>query len=109
MSDTNENQTTPALTPAQLAVSARVEELKKYKGKWFKRKDGKEGATQVVDYIGTKTVQGLNEHGQPVAISYHTFQVQAIDGRRWTPAATQFIAEHDEIESPETTSDNQPI
>ena len=85
------------MTPEQEKLAARVAELKAYAGKYFANK-----LTGIVikieDYAGIKTKDG---------VSAHTFQVES-PFARWTPAATQFLAEHDEVPAPakpETTTE----
>lgn len=90
-------------------IGARIAELKQSKGKWYRRKDGKEQPTQVLDYGGIKTHQEMR-NGQPFGVNSHVFQVESLDGRRWTPPATKFLAEHDEIAAPEISNQNtQPV
>ena len=74
------------MTPEQEKVAARVAELKTYIGKSFASK-ATNAVRTIKDYAGIKTKDG---------VSAHTFLVEGIEGR-WTPAATQFLAEHDEI------------
>ena len=74
------------MTPEQDKIAARAAELKTYIGKTFVNKVS--GAIRTIkDYAGIKTKDG---------VSAHTFLVEGIEGR-WTPPATQFLVEHDEI------------
>ena len=74
-------------------LAARIAELKKSEGKTYKRK--RDGALVKVDrYDGIKTKDG---------VSAHTFLVESPEGR-WTPKATDFLAEHDETESTATAT-----
>ena len=77
------------MTPEQEKLAARIAELKAFAGKYFANKlTGL--IVKVEDYAGIKVKDG---------VSAHTFQVEAQQSR-WTPAATQFLAEHDEVPAP---------
>lgn len=101
---------TPKPTPEQqiqIEIENRITELKTYVGKTAIPK-GKTGPRYFVEaYGGVRTHQEIND-GKPVAVKSHVFVVQG-DNCRWTPAATQFIAEHDFIETKTTEANNQII
>ena len=85
----------------------RIDELKACEGKTYLRKDGTELPTKILKYDGTRMSQSM-EAGGATAIVSHVFQVESSDGRRWTPPATKFLAEHDEIPtSTENATANQ--
>ena len=85
----NEESLKKAQEEARLKNEARVQELSAYAGKHFVKKgDTKKRVIKVIGYAGVKIKNGE---------SAHTFQVEAKDAR-WTPPATQFLEEHDEVE-----------
>jgi hypothetical protein len=95
---------TPALTPDEVAkarsekLAARVAELKAFEGKTFRRKS--DGATVKIErYDGVKTKDGINAH---------TFLVEGPEGR-WTPKASEFLANHDLSTTAATATTNEPI
>ena len=90
------------------AIADYVAKLKTYAGKTFQRKDGKELPTKVIGYAGIRIHQEF-VNGKPNAVLSHVFQVESSDGRRWTPPATIFLAEHDEIQVKETKANTLPI
>jgi hypothetical protein len=74
---------------ARLKLEARVNELVAFSGKYFVKKgDEKKRIIKVVGYAGVKVKDGE---------SAHTFQVESKDAR-WTPKATQFLEEHEQVE-----------
>ena len=91
-----------AIAASQAKTAARVAELKTYEGKTFKLK-GDTGPTtyRVLRYAGIGIKNG---------ISAHTFEVERKNpGAIWTPAATQFLAEHEEITATETKPSQEVI
>lgn len=82
----------------QEAVSAKAAEFQKFVGKSFVQKGDKTGTViKIHKYNGI-----VVRHGIP----YHTFMVDK-PGAMWCPAATQFLAEHDEIEVKEQQPKNE--
>jgi hypothetical protein len=81
-------------------IAARVEELKAYAGKTFKRK-GDTGPTtfKVLAYAGVGIKDGRE---------FHTFQVERKNpSALWTPPATQFLEDHEEITPNETATEKE--
>jgi len=98
----------PEQQSAATKLANRIKELEACAGKWYLRKDGREVPTLVTGYVGTKVRQEMVD-GKPTAKTEHVFAVSAIDGRCWTPAATRFLAEHDEIPAPKAATSTQEI
>lgn len=68
--------------------AARVKVLKSYAGKSFVKKGNPKGeVTKVLDYAGVHTRDGLQ---------FDCFLAEK-PGCRWTPPATKFLEEHEEI------------
>ena len=92
----------PETTEQQKALQARIAELKTYEGKTFKRKDGTgPQSVTIVKYAGIGVRDG---------VSSHAFLVESKNpGARWTPQATQFLAEHNEVPAAEIKSTEQEV
>lgn len=84
---------------AQEKINARIKELQGYAGKSFKRKDGTGGVIKIEGYAG------IHQNG---GRSFHCFQVET-PGARWTPPATQFLEEHDEVQVNEVKPSTEVI
>ncbi len=90
--DKQQSETLSKAKEAQDKIAARVEELKTYEGKTFARKDGIGKATfKVIRYEGI----GKLLNGDLA----HLFRVESKNPNSiWTPPATQFLLDHEEIE-----------
>jgi len=84
----------------QKKIIARVEELKKFEGRYFvKIGDIKKTPIKIERYAGINKSNGVDRH---------IFEVTTY-GAKWCPAATQFLAEHDEIKVPEIEAKNEEV
>jgi len=89
---------------ANKKTQARIAELKTFEGKTFRRKDGvnPNQTIKIVRYEGIGTLQG--------GILAHLFRVESKNpGAIWTPPATQFLDEHEEIQQSETVKSKEII
>ena len=98
----------PEQQSAATALANRIKELEACAGKWYQRKDGREVPTEILGYAGTRSRQETIS-GKAVTVNEHVFAARTIDGRCWTPAATRFLAEHDEIPAPKAATSTQEI
>jgi hypothetical protein len=88
-------------SPEQAALEARIAELKTYAGKTFRRKDGRGGLIKVIGYHGIGRRSEIR-NGVAVAVREHVFEAIG-NGSHWTPPATKFLEEHEQVEvKPET-------
>ena len=91
----------PELTESQKQMrdvfEARVAEFKTFEGKLFLKNDGTGHPVRVEKYAGV---------GMKDGVSIHVFQVEGHEAR-WTPPATQFLADYHEVE--EGTKFQRPI
>lgn len=96
-------------TPEQIAakekadkIAARVEELKSFTGKVFKRKGDTSPTTYtILEYAGIGVKDGQE---------YHTFRVERKHpGAIWTPPATKFLEDHEEVSAPESAAANKEV
>ena len=77
---------------AQNKINARIEELKQYVGKTFKRKDGTypHQTIKILRYEGLGTLAG--------GVIAYLYRVESKNpGGVWTPPATKFLEEHVEV------------
>ena len=104
---------TPPKTPEQVAadaerqkradaINARVAELKKFEGKTFARNDGKGLPIKVKRYAG------IFQNSDGVMV--FTFAVESKGHAAWNAPATDFLANHHEIEpATEAAANDFPI
>lgn len=87
---------------ANKKIAARIVELKKFEGKTFVKNVNPGASTfKIIRYEGI----GKNSAG----VMSHLYRVEGKNpGIIWTPAATQFLEEHHEIE-PKTETQNEVI
>lgn len=88
-------------------TETRANELRKYKGKFFRQKNSsiQSPIVEIIDYGGVK-VKTVAKDGQLASESSHTF-ICEMKGARWTPAATAFLAAYDEVPVPAKNIQNQ--
>lgn len=87
---------------AQAKLDARILELKGYAGKYFKRKGDTGPQTfEVIAYAGIQTTAKGKAH---------LFQVEGRNpGTRWTPIASEFLNEYEEIPAPKPAVEQEVI
>ena len=91
------------MTPEQIKenrdkLEARIAELKTYEGKTFIKK-GSDGKTtfKVLRYEGIAVIRG--------GVQAHLFRVESRNpGSIWTPVASEFLNDYEEIQVPEQTA-----
>ena len=87
------------MTPEQEKLQARIDELKAFSGKTFKRKDGKNPhqAIKVTHYAGIAELAD--------GVRAHIFHVESKNpDMAWTPIASKFLEEHEEVEAEKETA-----
>ncbi len=90
----------------QEATEARAKELREFEGKFFSPNESNprfpNQVIKVLNYAGVGAVGG--------GVSAHFFRVESFNpGKIWRPAATQFLAEHHEIEAPKQSEQKEAI
>ncbi len=99
---------------AQDALAERVKELKKYEGKTFRLKNPSEKfKNQVVTiekYSGIMVIDPSGKGDARNATPAHVFLCESKNpNMRWTPVASRFLAEYEEIETPEAAQEKGVI
>lgn len=101
------------MTPEELKAKAdaekaefekRVAMFQSLAGKSFKRKDGRGDVVRVLGYDGVKS-HIENQDGKPVTVNSHTLKTE----NGWTPPATKFMAEYEEVTAVETQTTEEVV
>lgn len=81
-------------------INARIAELKLCEGKTFHRNDGKGLPVKVLKYAGIFIKD---------SVGIYTFAVESTGHARWNAPATDFLATHHVVETPEIATSDEPI
>lgn len=89
----------------QEAIRIKAEELKQFEGKFFTPND-------INPRFPNQTIKVLNYAGVGVSegVSFHSFRVESFNPNKiWRPPATQFLADHHEVDAPEQFKQKEVI